>query len=143
MNASTSFSLQILGFDSDDVVPHNQTKRIIAKASVEGGARKDIEYTWNPVDGMDGCIYDVQCLEASELATVHNPKDTNPAGKSYPFNALLEYTCPRAMEFRVAAGEPTQPTVELRCQWNDTWTMDPTFFPVCECKFMMQLVLLI
>ncbi len=94
------------------------------------------KYSFDDADHITPCVYDVKCLDTSEEAeaTIAGKPVTGiePSGVGYPYNATIQYRCPKAMQFSMTAGK-TVPTFNYTCQWNHTWTSDPADFPACEC----------
>ncbi len=118
---------------ASDAVQHNVTQRLLKAAGVAGGTTSKISYTYDPVSGVEGCVYDVKCLDAGQVAALNNPTYIDPTNTDFNFNSLVQYECPRAMEFRINAAL-TQPKMSYICQWNNTWNPAESPFPSCECE---------
>ena len=94
-----------------------------------------ISYSYTPIEGVLGCIYDVQCLSDEEVAALGEPKELNETSSkgNFSFGDIVTYLCPVAKKFALENGSMV-PEVEYKCQWNGTWSGDPSDHPECECK---------
>ena len=94
-----------------------------------------ISYSYNPIEGVLGCIYDVQCLSDEEVAALGEPKELNETSLAgnFSFSDIVAYRCPVAKRFALENGSMV-PEVEYKCQWNGTWSGDTSAHPECTCK---------
>ena len=59
-------------FDSDESIPHNGDphrphQRLLRRQNTPGGGNLTISYSYTPIEGVNGCIYDVKCLTDEEV----------------------------------------------------------------------------
>ena len=94
-----------------------------------------ISYSYTPIEGVRGCIYDVQCLSDEEVAVLGEPKELNETSfaGNFSFGDIVTYRCPVAKKFALENGSMV-PEVEYKCQWNGTWSGSPSAHPECTCK---------
>ena len=133
-------------FDSDEAMPHSGDphrphQRLLKRRNAPGGGDLRISYSYTPIEGVNGCIYDVKCLTDEDVAALDEPSlliDTDTSSGTFGYGDVVTYGCARAKEFRLQ-NDSTVPSVEYRCQWDGTWAGDPTAHPQCECKSVVSL----
>ena len=99
-----------------------------------------ISYSYTPIEGINGCIYDVECLTDEEVAALDldEPSELqDTTSGTFSYGDVVTYRCPRAKEFRLQ-DDSLASSVEYRCQWNGTWSGGPSAHPQCDCKRDVQ-----
>ena len=89
-----------------------------------------------PANEQEPCLTFMPCKTCDTLSACSNEAELNEVAVSNQnltlYGTKLEYHCDPGRQF-LLADSTTSETYTIECNWNETWSVDPTL-PNCTCN---------